>query len=165
MPHTVPEIGQATKDDIAGILELQDANQPDRGGMLSVRLPREQLEAMLLDMPLIVARRQGRIVGYLISRSMGAQIAPIAQAMLKVYPGGMNAYIYGPICIAADERGQGLAAALFAALCARVPGRECVTFIRADNASSLRLHAKMGMRITGEFTHGDVDYVIMAYNG
>ena len=158
-----PEIGPATKDDIAGILELQDANQPDRGGMLSARLPRERLEAALLDLPLLVARREGRIVGYLMSFSLSAQTAaiPIVKGMLKVYSGGPNTYIYGPICIAEDERGNGLAAALFAELWARVSGRECVTFIRADNVASLRAHAKMGMRVVGRYTHDAAELVVL----
>ena len=163
MAHPAPDIGLATKDDIPGILELQDANQLSRGGMLSARLPRERFEAALLDLPLIVARRQGRIVGYLMSFSIGTQASPIIQAMLKAYSGGPNAYIYGPICVAEDERGQGLAAALFAALCAHVPGRECISFVRADNAPSLRAHAKMGMRIVAEFTHDAVDCVVLAH--
>jgi GNAT superfamily N-acetyltransferase len=74
-----------------------------------------------------------------------------------------NAYIYGPVCVAADERVQGLASALFAALLARVPDRECFTFIRGDNTASLRAHAKMGMRTVATFTLGDVDYVVVAY--
>jgi hypothetical protein len=34
MPEPAPEIAQATKADIAGILALQDANHLDRGGTL-----------------------------------------------------------------------------------------------------------------------------------
>jgi len=162
-----PEIGPATKDDIAGILELQDANQPDRGGMLSARLPRERFEAALLDLPLLVARREGRIVGYLMSFSLSAQTAaiPIVKGMLEVYSGGPNIYVYGPICIAEDERGHGLAAALFAELCARIPSRECVTFIRADNVASLRAHTKMGMRVVGRYTHDAAELVVLVRDG
>jgi L-amino acid N-acyltransferase YncA len=164
MPEAAPEIHPATKDDIAGILQLQDANHLDRGGLLSVRFPREWFEARLSDTPVIVARRDGRIVGYLISSSIQAQAsAPIVQAMLNAYAHSKNAYIYGPVCVAADERGQGLASALFAGLLARVPDRECFTFIRADNAPSLRAHVKMGMRTVATFTLGDVDYVVVAY--
>lgn len=77
MTHPSPDIGLATKEDIPGILELQDANQLDRGGMLSARVPRDRFEAALLDLPLIVARRQGRIVGYLMSFSIGTQTSPM----------------------------------------------------------------------------------------
>ena len=147
MPEPAPEIGQATKADIDGILQLQDTNHLDRGGLLSVRFSREWLEARLSDLPVIVARRGGRIVGYPISTSLEAQAsAAIVQAMLNAYAHSKDAYIYGPVCVAADERGQGLASALFSALLTRVPDRECFTFIRGDNAASLRAHTKMGMR-------------------
>jgi L-amino acid N-acyltransferase YncA len=43
---------------------------------------------------------------------------------------------------------------VFAALRARLPGREGVLFIRRDNAASLKAHARMGMREVAEFTHG-----------
>jgi predicted GNAT superfamily acetyltransferase len=164
MSNTAPEIGQATRTDIAGIIELQDANHLDRGGLLSVRFPREWFEARLTDTPVIVARRDGRIVAYLISSSIEAQAsARIVQAMLKAYSHSPSAYIYGPVCVADKERGHGLAAALFADLLARVPDRECFTFIRGDNTGSLRAHAKMGMRTVATFTLGDLDYVVVAY--
>ncbi len=164
MPEPAPKIGQATEDDIAGILALQDANHLDRGGTLSVRFPREWFAARLSDTPVIVARRGGRIVAYLITSSIEAQAsAGIVQAMLNAYAHSNNAYIYGPVCVAADERGHGLASALFADLLARVPRRECFTFIRGDNTASLRAHAKMGMRIVATFTLGAVDYVVVAY--
>ena len=85
--------------------------------------------------------------------------------MLRAYPGSPDAYIYGPICIAESERGRGLAAELFAAQRVQLGGRECVTFIRHDNARSLRAHAKMGMREVAEFTHGDNVLVVVAYTG
>src|SRR5262245_11620514 len=70
---------------------------------------------------------------------------PIVQAMFRAYPGSHDAYVYGPICVAESERGHGLATALFAKLRERLPGRECVAFVRCDNAASLQAHLKMGM--------------------
>ncbi len=66
------EIAQATAEDIDGILGLQGRNQPERGAALSARLPREWLEAAVADMPVIVAKEKGRVVGYLISASREA---------------------------------------------------------------------------------------------
>jgi len=63
MTYIMPEIGLATSDDIEGILNLQEQNLLGQGGLLSVRLPRPALEAALVDLPQIVARRDGRIVG------------------------------------------------------------------------------------------------------
>ena len=45
------EILTATERDLDGILALQEVNQPERGGTLSARLSRAQLEAMLRDLP------------------------------------------------------------------------------------------------------------------
>ena len=50
-------IGRATEADLDGILELQAANQPERGGMLSANLSRSRVAELMLGMPLIVARR------------------------------------------------------------------------------------------------------------
>ena len=45
------EIVQATAEDIDGIIDLQERNQPERGGALSARLPREWLETAVAAMP------------------------------------------------------------------------------------------------------------------
>ena len=158
------EIALATRADIAGILDLQEQNLREQGGTLSVRFSREWFEAALTDMPVIVARKAGRVVGYLVSSSPAAQShVPLIQAMLRAYPGAPDAYLYGPICIAESERGQGLPAALMSALGERLPGREGITFIRRDNARSMRAHARIGMREVAEFVHGDAAVVVVVY--
>jgi predicted GNAT family acetyltransferase len=67
--------------------------------------------------------------------------------------------------VAEEARGLGLAAAMFAALRARLPGREGVLFIRRDNAASLRAHKKMGMREVAGFAHGGAEMAVLAYVG
>ena len=55
-------------------------------------------EAALVDMPVMVARKAGGVVGYAVSSSLGSQAhLPIIQAMLRTYPGSPDAYIYGPV--------------------------------------------------------------------
>jgi L-amino acid N-acyltransferase YncA len=158
------EIALATRDDLAGILDLQERNLREQGGTLSVRFTREWFESALADLPLLVARKAGRVVGYLVSSSKGAQgHVAIIQAMLRAYPGAPDAYLYGPICIAKSERGQDLPSLLMSALSERLPGREGITFIRRDNIRSMRAHAKIGMREVAEFTHGDAAIVVIVY--
>jgi hypothetical protein len=41
-------IGRATEADLDGIMELQAANQPDRGGMLSASLSRSRVAELVL---------------------------------------------------------------------------------------------------------------------
>jgi L-amino acid N-acyltransferase YncA len=167
MAITDREIVQATVEEIGGILDLQERNQPERGGTLSARLPREWLDAAVADMPVILAKREGQVVGYLISASREAYAGvPVVAAMVRAYPGAApDAYVYGPVCVAAEARGLGLAGAMFAALRARLPGREGVLFIRRDNAASLRAHERMGMREVAGFAHGGAEMAVLAYFG
>jgi hypothetical protein len=71
LTYVVPEIALATRRDIVGILDLQEQNLLGRGGLLSVRLPGAFIEAALDDLPQIVARRDGKIVAYLLAGSRG----------------------------------------------------------------------------------------------
>jgi L-amino acid N-acyltransferase YncA len=157
-------IARAGSDDIDGILALQEANLPEHGGTLAGRVPRAWLEAALSDLPIIVARRDDRVVGYLVSASrISVGSVPAVAAMLRAYPGTEDAYVYGPVCVAAAERGQRLAAAMFDALRIALPGREAILFIRTDNAASLRAHARMGMRKVAEFEHDGATLAAFAY--
>jgi hypothetical protein len=96
------EVVRAKAEDIGGILDLQERDRPERGGTLSARLPREWLEAAIADMPVIVARKGGRVVGCLISASRQAYAGvPVVAAMLRAHPGAApDAYVYGPVCVA-----------------------------------------------------------------
>jgi predicted GNAT superfamily acetyltransferase len=159
-------IGRATAGDIAGILDLQERNLRKNGGALSVPMTRGWLETAIGQMPIVVARRSGQVMGYVVSSSLDDQSSdPILDGMLQAHPGSQGAYIYGPICVAESERGKGVARAMFEALRAQLPGREGFTFIRADNAVSRKVHAGMGMREAATFTVADVAYVVVAYVG
>jgi predicted GNAT superfamily acetyltransferase len=160
------DISRATEIDLDGILELQAANQPERGGSLSASLPRSRIAEMMGAMPLIVARCGGRITGFLMTstREMNADV-PIICAMLAAYPGAADAYVYGPICVSAEQRGKGLAQAMFAELQRLLPGREGILFIRRDNTASLRAHARMGIHGVADFVFNENDYVVLSYVG
>ena len=160
------EIAEATTGDIDGILDLQARNQPDQGGTLSHSFSRHDMATMIAAMPVIVARRAGRVIGYLMSSLLTANSdVAILRAMLAVYPGASDAYVYGPICVDADERGQGLPRTMFAALRKGLPGREGILFIRQDNAASLKAHANLGMQTVAAFTHQGVAYNVLSYTG
>jgi predicted GNAT superfamily acetyltransferase len=160
------DIGRASEADLDGIVELQAANQPERGGTLSASLPHSRIAEMMREMPLIVARRSDRITGFLMTstRTMNADI-PIISAMLAVYPGTPDAYVYGPVCVGVEERGKGLARAMFSELRRLTPAREGILFIRRDNSASLRAHAKMGMREVAGFVFGGNEFAVLSYLG
>jgi L-amino acid N-acyltransferase YncA len=157
------QITLATHVDVNGILALQEQNLADSRGSLSVAFAREWFVRAIAEMPVVIAREDDRIIGYVLSSPFAAQAhLPIVQAMLRAYAILAGSYLYGPICVAHDQRGRGLAGRLFAALRAQLPGRQATTFIRSDNAASLRAHAKMGLRQVAEFAHSGHVYMVMA---
>jgi hypothetical protein len=104
--------------------------------------------------------------GYLLATSLAAKAhVAIVQTMLRVFPPPPDCYLYGPGCVADSERGNGLAAILYAALRARLAGRPAMTFVRVDNGPSLRAHRKMGMKELGEFVTDGETYIAFGYNG
>ena len=119
------EIALATVDDIPGIVELQRLNLLSNGGFLSIEFSDDWFERVLSEMPIIVARRDGRIVGYLVSSPVSvAAREPIIQAKLRAYPSSRNPYNHGPVCIAKEERNQGLISRMFEALRERLGGEK-----------------------------------------
>lgn len=158
------EIEQATETDIPGILELQYENQPEQGGSLTGGFTQEQLEVMVRKMPFIIAKQGDNIVGYLITNEIKKDgNVPIIEAMLAAYPGSPTAYVYGPICVSSNARGQGIAQKLFAGIKQALPGREGVLFIREDNAASIQAHKKMGMIDVGRFTFNNSNFLVLSY--
>ena len=138
---------------------------PDSGGSLSVRQTAEWFKRAILENSVVVSRRDGKVVGYVLGTSLAAKAhIAIIQAMLRTFPAPSDCYLYGPVCVAETERGKGLAVALFKELQAHMGGSSAMTFIRADNAPSLRAHRKMGMRDLGAFTNEDVLYIAFKYS-
>jgi GNAT superfamily N-acetyltransferase len=158
------DISLAKLDDIPDILALQEMNLPDSGGTLSVRLTADWFKDAIIEKSVIVGRCESKVVGYLVGSSLAANAhVPIIQAMLRAFPPAPGCYLYGPVCVAENERGKGLASAMFGELQARLSGRPAMLFIRADNASSLQAHRKMGMQELGTFTDKGVLYVALTY--
>ncbi|MNP59900.1 hypothetical protein D3C76_1549340 [compost metagenome] len=98
------------------------------------------------------------------ARDMTIEV-PVVRAMFSAYEGAPDAYVYGPICVAAEARGQGLAQAMFSALRRQLPAREGILFIRRDNIASLRAHEKMGMHEVAAFEFGGNEFAVLSYLG
>jgi predicted N-acetyltransferase YhbS len=156
-------IGLATPEDIQAILAVQEENQPEHGGLLSVRMSKEWFENALSENSIIVARDQGLAIGYIVSTSIAAQAhIPIVATMLRACP-SKDAYIHGPVCVASSHRNRGLAKALFREQCKHRHAQKALTFIRQDNEISRRAHASMGMREIAEFDHNKVRYIALEF--
>jgi len=158
------DISLATLDDVPGILALQEMNLPTSGGTLSVRLTSDWFQGAILEKSIIVGRRESKVVGYVVGSSLAANAeVPIIQAMLRTFPPAPGCYLYGPVCVAETERGNGLASAMFGELRTRLSGHPAMLFIRADNGPSLQAHRKMGMQELGTFINSDVLYIALTY--
>ena len=64
------ELALATPNDITEMLELQDRNLTAHGGTLSIAFSRELFQATMTEMPVVVARRAGRLIGYVLSSAV-----------------------------------------------------------------------------------------------
>jgi hypothetical protein len=149
--------------DLDGITTILHANSPSQGGSLTGEFPREKVALMAMGgSPVVVARRDGRVVGVLFSAAKDGPAPPSVRAMLAAWPGQPDAYVYGPACIAESERGQGLLAQLYAALRSHCPGREAVLFIRGDNIASMRAHERLGMHVVAGFALDGADYAVLS---
>lgn len=171
-PHTADErasgadgleIGRAGAADVDGVATLLQANAPSRGGTLTGEFPRERVAAWVDGpMPVIVARRAGRVSAVLITGRKEDAAAPVARAMLRAWPGRPDAYTYGPVCIDASERGHGVLERLYAHARHLLPGREAILFIRRDNAASLRAHHRLGMHDVASFQFDGHAFVVLS---
>jgi hypothetical protein len=177
------EIGRATSEDLPGILSLQEANhiarlsaEECRGGFLSARFSMAQFAAFASDLGIVVAREKERIIGFMCaSRHDFDSGSPIVESMLAglegLSLGGRELSrdricIYGPVCIAADQRGRGVLRRLFHALKAELAGKcaNGAAFIARNNPHSFDAHVHgLGMVKIGSFAHGGKMYDIVAF--
>jgi len=157
-------VARAESADVDGIVALSRANEAEAGGTLTGKRSHATVSAALARLPSVVARRGAHVVGFILTADKAApDLPPVVRAMLAAYAGGADAYIYGPICVDASARGDGVAAAMVAALKRLLPGREGILFIRRDNPASLRAHAKLGMHEVAGFVHDGADFAVFAY--
>lgn len=66
-------IDRANLKDVTGILELALANDVEHGGMLVGHLEREAVSKTISQMPSVVARKDSKVVGFLLEPGQGHQ--------------------------------------------------------------------------------------------
>lgn len=153
----------ATADDATQISALLMSNSSERGGMLLGNWSLGDVQARIDDrQPIIVALGEAGLVGALLAEEKAHASSPPVLAMLEAWPGRADAYVYGPVCVHEDARGQGVLAALYDKLVAHFPGREAILFIRADNPRSLGAHFRLGMREVARFMFKSEPFVVLS---
>lgn len=160
-------VRRATVADVDAIVALIDEAQETGGRGLSQRMPPELVHGFLAALPCFVAEREGRLVGVLLAqpRPVGDEAGPVTRAMLDAYPGAAGSYVYGPVAVSREARGQGLARRLADALLAALPGREAILFIAEANAVSLRAHRRLGAREVAAFVEGGRRFRVFTLGG
>jgi L-amino acid N-acyltransferase YncA len=158
------ETGLATSDDIPSIVAMQEPNLHENGGGLSVRQTADWFRRTMSEMPIVVARRDGVVVGYALATSIAAKShVGIVQTMLRAFPSPPNCYLYGPVCVDERERGNGLAGLMYHEMRKRLPNRTAMSFVRSDNTPSLKANRKMGKIELGDFIHNGETYIVFAF--
>lgn len=161
------EISLAKLADVPEIVALQRDNLVTNGGLLSVEFPAAWFERVVSEMPIMVARRDRRLAGYIVASTReDTREQSLIEAKFRAYPAAAaDAYNSGPLCVARGERGNGLAQLLMDAQRRALPGREAIAFVRQDNAASRAVHAKAGYREVSEFVHDGIPYITVARAG
>jgi GNAT superfamily N-acetyltransferase len=160
------ETRTATVEDAEPVSALLSANAPQRGGALHGEWPVGVVTEWIGSGALVVVAMDGaRLLGVLFTSERAQASAPPVVAMLQVWPGSADAYVYGPVCIDQAARGLGVLEALYAHAVARLAGREAVLFINAANSRSLRAHARLGMAPVAGFTLGEQAFVVLSSRG
>jgi predicted GNAT superfamily acetyltransferase len=169
--------------DYTAILDLQSANyianisvQEREQGFLSAQFTLEQTAQIAQDLGTIVAVVDDQIVGFVCAfRNEFETGSPVIAKMLESYDRFMfeakplrtfRSYIYGPVCVAREYRGQGLLRGLYEAQKRDLAGQFeiGVAFVSRSNPHSLDAHVKgLGMTEVGDFECRGNIYVTLAF--
>ena len=112
------------------ILELQKRNllknlepQDQQDGFLSIEYSAAQLAQLNQDLGIVIAQEDDYLAGYLIAQTMDFALkSPLIATMVKRFPdihyrtrplSGFRTFIYRPVCIDKESRGQGILEGLF----------------------------------------------------
>jgi hypothetical protein len=181
--HPSIQYRKATPADFEGILILQQQNllttlqEEDLSeGFLSIEFTREQLHKINSELGMFVAVEDKAVVGYLMAESVELAVgSPLIALMLKrlkdmtfegVPLSSSSLFVYGPVCIAKGQRGQGILEGLFKIMKESLLSlyEVGVAFVSERNPRSLQAHtAKLGMKIEDEFEFGGGRYRTLAF--
>lgn len=164
MANVEYEVRAADAGDVADITRLLRENSPDQGGTLTGSFPADRVRSWIEgETPVLVACKAGRLIGVLATSAREqSSPGPYVASMLVAYSAQSGSYVYGPVCVDGSERGRGVLGQLYAELRRRMPDREAILFIREDNATSLKAHARLGMHRVGSFRHADERFAVLS---
>lgn len=145
-----------TPQNVTAVAALLQANESGTGA-LTGKFPDEKVGGMLdQPSPVISAWEGDRLLGVLFTaEATAAAGVPVLAAMRQAWPGNASDYLYGPVCIAEEARGQGLLRKLYDNARLHLPGRAAVLFIADSNGVSRSAHERLGMHAVASFEWTD----------
>lgn len=146
-----------------------------RNGFVYARHTVEMLKAMSAILPQVIAVSGGEVIGYTLAmdetmKNYLSDLEPMFTAFDQCNYRGMPLKTYrymvgGQVCIDEKFRGQGLISVLYRRTRELVSDRYqlCVTEISSRNLVSLRAHQKIGFEVIHEYSDGDENWKIVAW--
>jgi len=170
--------------DLPQILDIQSANlrenltpEQQKSGYLSIGFSEDEFRQFNHGLGVIVAKINGKVAGYCCASSAtyNAQFPILDQIVsnLSTYkvsgveqpPKESTTSIYGPACVSAEFRGQGVLNHLFT-YCMQLSKAAgysfCFSFVSSQNQRSLKVHLKLPFNNVGEVSFNDNEYSVLA---
>jgi hypothetical protein len=171
-PEDLPEILRIQKENFVSNLSTEERQD----GFLSVEFTPQQFEEMNREIPIIVADLGSQLCGYLcgISLRSAAQVPLLAHiiglfeetSFQNRFLDRYHSFIYGPVCVEKQARGQRVLEGLYAELLHQITGdfEVGVLFISHDNPRSLHAHIhKLGMEKVRDFEFNGKAFGLLAF--
>ena len=153
--QTLEQAQQVEALNQANMLDRLSAESVQTQGFLSALYPADLLLRMAVQTPAVIAMRHGRVVGFLVLNSSVAYLPEhkLAMSVLgqHLYRGKpLAAYRFlrcGPLCVAQEARGCGVAKGLYAFAAREYPDFDLlVVRVNQSNSPSLKTHHRLGFR-------------------
>jgi hypothetical protein len=170
--------------DIDSMIALQKANLHDnltpdqrRNGFVTTPFSEAQIEQLLSECGIFIAEEGDRLLGYAFAGTwdyfsqwpifpyMVSRLEAVSFLGRRILP--EQSFQYGPVCIAADQRGAGVHPALFEEMRKEMNKRFPigVTFINRANERSYAAHArKLSLMVIDEFEFAGRGYYMLAFD-
>ena len=177
------KISIANTNDIVGVLELQEKylliNTPNAvraGGFVTTPFTKNQIETVIANKKLFVAKLDDKIVAYMFAGAwdfwkqweifpfMAAKLPHLSFLEHKLTD--INTFQYGPVCIDASQRGTTLFPTLFETMRIEMKTefKVGITFINQINRRSYEAHTKkLGMKVIDKFHFNNNNYYTLAF--
>ena len=174
----------ATHNDIPAVLNLQEQNlyenlsdEEKRSGFVTTPFTIEQLERLIQLRGLFISESETDITGYAMAAGWDYfsqwQIFPYMISRLSgstfngITVSAQNSFQYGPVCIAAVQRGSNTLPRLFEEIRIEMATRYPIgiTFINKINSRSYQAHTrKIGITVIDEFEFSGRNYYALAFD-